>query len=73
MRRRVFLPIAVTSVIVLGVVWMWYNNGQHKLERCVKAQSDHFYSTPEGKDLHSHGTDPPVDLFILECNQLGFH
>ncbi len=73
MRRRIFLPIAVTSVLVLSLVYMWYNNGEHKLQRCVKAQQDHFYSTPEGKELHSHGTDPPTELFIIECNQLGIH
>jgi hypothetical protein len=73
MRRTVFLPIVVTAVVVLSLVYMWYNNGQHKLQRCIKAQSDHFYSTPEGQDLHRHGTDPPVELFVIECNQLGFH
>jgi hypothetical protein len=74
MRRRVFfLPIVVVAVVLVSLFYMWHNNGQHKLERCVKAQKDHFYSTPEGKDLHSHGTDPPEGLFVLECNQLGFH
>jgi hypothetical protein len=73
MRRTVFLPIVVTAVVVLSLAWMYFNNGQHKLQRCVKAQSDHFYATPEGKELHSHGTDPPNELFVLECNQLGFH
>ena len=51
--------------------WAWYNSGEHKLQRCVKAQSDHFYSTPEGREMHSRGTDPPEQLFVLECNQLG--
>jgi hypothetical protein len=72
-RRVLFLPVAIVIVVILSGLWMWYNNGQHKLERCVKAQSDHFYATPEGKELHSHGTDPPKELFVLECNQLGFH
>jgi hypothetical protein len=71
MRRRAFLPVVVTSVVIVSLVWMWYNSGQHKLQRCVKAQSDHFYSTSEGQELHRHGTDPPQDLFILECHQLG--
>jgi len=71
MRRRVFRPIVAITVLVVGLLWMWYNSGQHKLQRCVKAQQDHFYSTSEGQELHRHGTDPPVDLFILECNQLG--
>jgi hypothetical protein len=73
MRRRVFRPIVAITVLVVGLLWMWYNSGQHKLQRCVKAQQDHFYSTSEGQELHRHGTDPPVDLFILECNQLGIH
>jgi hypothetical protein len=71
MRRRIFLPVVVTTVVILALLWSWYNNDQHKLDRCVKAQSDHFYSTTEGQELHRQGTDPPVDLFILECHQLG--
>jgi hypothetical protein len=71
MKRRVFLPIAVTAVVVVTLIYLWYNSGQHKLQRCVKAQQDHFYSTSEGQELHRHGTDPPVDLFVLECHQLG--
>jgi len=73
MRRRVFLPIVVTSVVIVSLLYLWYNSGQHKLQRCVKAQQDHFYSTSEGQELHWHGTDPPVDLFVLECHQLGIH
>ncbi|WP_343709604.1 hypothetical protein [Mycobacterium sp.] len=73
MRRRVFLPVVVTSVVIVSLLYLWYNSGQHKLQRCVKVQHDHFYSTSEGQELHRHGTDPPVDLFILECNQLGIH
>jgi phosphoribosyl-AMP cyclohydrolase len=73
MRRRVFLPVVVTSVLIVSLLYLWYNSGQHKLQRCVKAQRDHFYSTSEGQELHRHGTDPPEDLFILECNQLGIH
>jgi hypothetical protein len=71
MRKRFFAPVAVVTVVIVSLLWMWYNSGQHKLQRCVKAQSDHFYSTSEGKELHSHGTDPPTELFVLECNQLG--
>ena len=71
MRRRTFLPVVATTVLVLGLLWYWYNSGQHKLERCVKAQQDHFYSTSEGQEMHRHGTDPPDQLFVLECNQLG--
>ena len=66
-----FAPVAVTAVVVVALLWSWYNSGHNKLERCVKAQSDHFYSTPEGQDMHSHGTDPPRELFVWECNQLG--
>jgi hypothetical protein len=73
MRRRVFVPIAVTTVVILSLLYLWYNSGQHKLQRCVKAQQDHFYSTSEGQELHRHGTDPPVVLFVLECHQLGIH
>jgi len=73
MRRRVFLPVVATTVLVVALLWLWYNSGQNKLQRCVKAQSDHFYSTSEGQELHSHGTDPPTELFVLECNQLGIH
>ncbi len=73
MRRRVFLPVVATTVLVMALLWLWYNSGQHKLQRCVKAQSDHFYATSEGQDLHRHGTDPPTELFVLECNQLGIH
>ncbi len=71
MRKRFFAPVAVTTVVIVSLLWMWYNSGQHKLERCVKAQSDHFYSTNEGQELHRRGTDPPHELFVLECNQLG--
>ncbi len=73
MRRRAFLPIAVTTVVIVSLIYLWYNSGQHKLQRCVKAQQDHFYSTPEGQEMHQRGTDPPADLFVLECNQLGIH
>lgn len=74
MRRRVvFLPIVVTAVILLSLFYMWHNNGQHKLQRCIQAQKDHFYSTSEGQELHRQGTDPPEGLFVLECNQMGFH
>lgn len=55
MRRRVFLPIVATTVLVVGLLWMWYNSGQHKLERCVKAQQDHFYSTR--RDRNCTGTE----------------
>ncbi|WP_156751610.1 hypothetical protein [Mycobacterium sp. 1245111.1] len=71
MRRRIFLPVVATTVLVLGLLWYWYNSGQNKLQRCVKVQQDHFYSTSEGQELHRHGTDPPTELFVLECNQLG--
>ena len=73
MRRRMFLPVVVTTVVILALVYMWYNSGQHKLDRCVKAQRDHFNSSSEGQELHRQGTDPPAELFVLECNQLGFH
>jgi hypothetical protein len=72
-RRVFFLPIAVVAVVLLSLFYMYYNNGQHKLERCIKAQKDHFYSTSEGQDLHRQGTDPPEGLFVLECNQMGIH
>ena len=71
MRNRIFAPVAVITVVVVSLLWMWYNSGQHKLDRCVKAQSDHFNSTSEGQDLHRQGTDPPRELFVWECNQLG--
>jgi hypothetical protein len=71
MRKRFFAPVAVTTVVIVSLLWMWYNSGQHKLQRCVKAQSDHFYSTSEGQDMHRRGTDPPAELFVLECNELG--
>ena len=67
------MPVAVTTVVILSLWLMWYNSGPQKLQRCVKAQSDHFYSTSEGQELHRHGTDPPATLFVLECNQLGIH
>src|SRR5277367_4292940 len=47
-----FLPVVVTSVVIVGLWMLWYNSGQHKLQRCVKAQSDHYYSTSEGQELH---------------------
>jgi hypothetical protein len=65
-----FLPVAIVTVVILSF-WLWYNSGQQKLERCVKAQSDQFYSTSVGKEVHSHGSDPPRDLFVMECNQMG--
>jgi hypothetical protein len=68
-----FLPVAVTGVVIVALLWYWYNSGQNKLQRCVKAQQDHFYSTSEGQELHHRGTDPPAELFVLECNQLGIH
>ncbi|WIM87911.1 hypothetical protein PT015_24350 [Candidatus Mycobacterium wuenschmannii] len=73
MRRRGFAPVAVIAVVVVALLWSLYQHyfGQSKLERCVEAQAKHFYATPEGKELHSHGTDPPRELFVLECNQLG--
>jgi hypothetical protein len=71
MRKRFFAPVAVITVVVVSLLWMWYNSGQHKLERCVKDQSDHFNSTSAGQELRSHGTEPPRELFVLECNQLG--
>lgn len=67
------LPVVVTTVAIV-VMWMlWYNSGQQKLQRCVKAQSDHFYSTSVGQEMHRHGTDPPAKLFVLECNQMGIN
>jgi hypothetical protein len=65
-----YLPVAVITVVIVSV-WLWYNSGSQKLERCVKAQSDHFYSTSVGQEVHSHGSDPPRDLFVMECNQMG--
>jgi hypothetical protein len=67
------LPVVVTTVVIVTLWMLWYNSGQHKLQRCVKAQSDHFYSTSEGQELHRHGSDPPADLFALECNQMGIN
>jgi hypothetical protein len=71
MRKLFFVPVAVTIVVIVSLWWMWYNSGEHKLQRCVKAQSEHFYSTSEGQDLHRQGMDAPNELFVLECNQLG--
>lgn len=65
--------MVATTVLVVALLWYWYNSGQNKLQRCVKVQSDHFYSTSEGQELHRRGTDPPTELFVLECNQLGIH
>jgi hypothetical protein len=54
------------------VCWfLWQNSSQQKLQRCVKAQTDHFLSTSEGQELHKRGSDPPEQLFVLECKQMG--
>jgi hypothetical protein len=69
--RRTLLPLLVAPLVIVGAYLLWYNSSQQKLDRCVKAQSDHFISTSEGQDLHRRGLDPPESLFVLECNQLG--
>jgi hypothetical protein len=69
--RRTLLPLLVAPLIIVGAYLWWYNSSEQKLQRCVKAQSDHFISTSEGQELHRRGSDPPERLFVLECNQLG--
>jgi hypothetical protein len=71
MRKPFFTPVAVTIVVIVSLWYMWYNSGQHKLERCVKERSEQFSSTSEGQDLHRQGVDPPQQLFVLECHELG--
>jgi hypothetical protein len=71
MNRRTLVSLLVAPLIIVGAYLLWYNSSQQKLQRCVKAQSDHFISTSEGQELHRRGSDPPESLFILECNQLG--
>jgi ABC-type nickel/cobalt efflux system permease component RcnA len=71
MAKRVFTPVCVLIVIAVGCWLLWYNSSQQRLQRCVKAASDHYYATPEGQELHRRGSDPPVSLFTLECSQLG--
>jgi hypothetical protein len=72
MTKRAFVPIVTIPLIMLMCWLLWYNSSQQKLQRCVKAQSDHFYSTSEGRELHQRGSDPPAALFVIECNQLGY-
>jgi hypothetical protein len=69
--KRLLVPIIMVLPMLLMCWFIWHNSSQQKLRRCVKAQSDHFYSTSEGKELHQHGSDPPVTLFVIECNQMG--
>ena len=71
MTKRALVPIVMIPLVVLIGWLVWNNSNQQKLQRCVDAQSDHFYSTSEGQELHRRGSDPPVTLFLLECNQMG--
>jgi hypothetical protein len=71
MTRRNLVRILVVALIVLSGWWFWYNSPQQKLQRCIKAESNAFYASDEGKELHRQGSDPPVGLFIIECNQMG--
>lgn len=71
MSKRAFVPIVMIPLIMLIGWFVWYNSDQQRLQRCVDAQSDHFYSTSEGQDLHRRGSDPPATLFVIECNQMG--
>jgi hypothetical protein len=71
MSKRNLVRILMVALIVLSCWWFWYNSPQQKLQRCIKAESNAFYATSEGQELHRRGSDPPVGLFIVECNQMG--
>jgi hypothetical protein len=71
MTKRSLILLCVVPLIILACWLFWYNSSQQKLQRCIKAESDHFYSTSEGQELHRRGSDPPASLFVLECKQIG--
>jgi hypothetical protein len=71
MTKRNLVRLLVVALIVLSSWWFWYNSAEQKLQRCIKAESDAFYASSEGQELHRKGTDPPVGLFAFECNQMG--
>jgi len=70
--KRNTVRILMVLLIVVACWYWWYNSPQQKLNRCIKAESNAFYATSEGQDLHRKGSDPPRELFIIECNQMGF-
>jgi hypothetical protein len=71
MTKRNLMRVLVVALIVVASWWFWYNSAEQKLQRCIKAESNAYYASSEGQELHRKGTDPPVGLFILECNQMG--
>jgi hypothetical protein len=71
MTKRNLVRVFVVALIVLASWWFWYNSPQQKLQRCIKAESNAFYASSEGQELHRKGLDPPDGLFVIECNQMG--
>lgn len=71
MTKRNLVRVFVVALIVLASWWFWYNSPQQKLQRCIKAESNAFYASSEGQELHRKGLDPPTGLFVIECNQMG--
>jgi hypothetical protein len=69
--KRVVAPFCIVTLLTVACWLLWYNSSQQKLQRCAKAQSDYFYSTSSGQELHRHGSDPPPTLFVIECHQMG--
>jgi hypothetical protein len=71
MTKRNLVRVFVVALIVLASWWFWYNSPEQKLQRCIKAESNAFYASNEGQELHRKGLDAPDGLFVIECNQMG--
>jgi hypothetical protein len=70
-RNRVVATVCIATLLTIACWLLWYDAPQQKLQRCAKAQSDHFYSTNPDQELHRRGSDPPPELFVTQRHQLG--
>ena len=53
--KRVVAPACIITLLIVACWLLWYNSPQQKLQRCAQAQSDYFYSTSAGQELHRRG------------------
>lgn len=68
-RVRLFVVIGGVAVVIFAFWLHWYNSPEQKLQRCVDADRKDYYSTSKAQWLHNQGADPPLTLFIMDCDQ----
>jgi hypothetical protein len=60
----------VALACLIGGWVHWYNSLDQRLKRCETAEEKRWYANPQSQYLHARGADPPMALFIEECDDL---